>query len=474
MIKRILLLSFLVSCLFSAAQDKKNYKIDIKIKGIEDSVLYLANYYGEKTFLVDTAKRKGKSSYVFEGKEQLEGGIYIVVGQTKNSIFEFLIADSWNMKFDSEEDNLIEKMKVKGSNENALFFDYLAFTNIQFTQLKSFQKRLSALDESSDSIQIINEKIALLNSDIVDYKEAIIEAYPDAFLAHFFLAMKSPQIEYKAKASKQDSLVAYHYFKKHYWDYFDFKDDRLIRTPVFHNKLDYYFNAIANPMPDSLIVEIDQFLNQLDEQSEMYKHSLWFLTLKFDQSKRMGYDAILVHFADKYFAQGKASWLHPDVVNNILVEAEKRAHSLIGKKAPNLVMQDMELKPISMYSIEKEYTILYFWDPDCGHCKVETPKLRNFYAQNKKELDLEVFAICADTNLKAMRNYIETNKLKWINVNGPRSYTQDFHQLYNVYSTPFIFVLDKEKNIIAKQLKSEQLLDFIHNYQSTKTKINDI
>lgn len=468
MIKRLFTLLLLFSFLALSAQNKKNYKIELKIKGIEDSVLYLANYYGDKTILVDTAVRKGKNNYLFEGKKRLDGGIYIVVGEKKNTVFEFLISDSQYLKFDSDMDNLIEKMEVKGSNENSLFFDYLAYSNIQFKQLKKYQQRIKNLNPTHDSIPIINKKIEELNSDIVEYKEAIIEAYPNTFISHFFLAMKSPENANQSNTTKEDSIQAFRNYKKHYWDYINFDDDRLIRTPVFHNKLDYYFKAVAHPAPDSLINEIDDFLNRLNEKSELYEHSLWYLTLKFDQTNRMGYDAILVHFAENYYAKGKAPWLNVGVLKNILDEAKKRSNSLIGKQGPNLVMQDLNLKPISMYSIEKNYTILYFWDPKCGHCKEETPKLLEFYKQNTKKLDLEVYAICADTNMQAMRTYITEHKLDWINVNGPRSYTQNFHELYNVYTTPFIFVLDENKKIIAKQIKSDQLLDFINNYEKIK------
>ena len=185
----------------------------------------------------------------------------------------------------------------------------------------------------------------------------------------------------------------------------------------------------------------------------------------------MGNDAILVHLANKYYSKGKAPWLNAAVLKNILDEANKRKNSIIGKQAPNLVMQNLDLNPISMYSINKKYTLVYFWDPKCGHCKEETPTLQEFYKQNAQKLDLEVFAVCADTNMMEMKKYIVDNKMDWINVNGPRSYTHNFHELYNVYSTPVLFVLNKDKTIIAKQIKSEQLLDFITQYEiNTKPK----
>jgi thiol-disulfide isomerase/thioredoxin len=463
------LLSFLVFlCLNLSAQEKTNYKIELKIKGLEDSVLYLANYYGDKTFLVDTAKRKGKNNYVFEKKKNLKGGIYIVVGPSKNSIFEFLISDSQNLKFDSDMENLIEQMKVKGSNENSIFFRYLSYSNIQFKRLKDYQSRLEKYSTLSDSLVKLKKQIKLLNQDVGDYKEAIIEAYPKSFIAHFFLAMKNPPEADLSHASKQDSLKAYQDFKRNYWNYMDFDDDRLIRTPVFHNKLNYYFSSLVPPLADSIETAIDQFLKRMPEKSELYKHSLWTLTLKFDQINRMGFDAILVYLADNYYAKGKAYWLNSNVLHNILDEAKKRRSALIGKTAPNLVMQDSLGSPISMYNIDKKYTLIYFWNPNCSHCQIETPKLLEFYNDNAKKFDLEIYAVCADTNMQEMKAYIKKNNLNWINVNGPRSYTQDFHELYNVYSTPYIFLLNRNKKIIAKQIRSKQLLNFILDYEKHK------
>ncbi len=65
MMKRLFTILLLFSVIFLSAQEKQSYKIDLKIKGLEDSVLYLAYYYGDKTFLIDTALKKGKNNYLF-------------------------------------------------------------------------------------------------------------------------------------------------------------------------------------------------------------------------------------------------------------------------------------------------------------------------------------------------------------------------------------------------------------------------
>jgi peroxiredoxin len=138
---------------------------------------------------------------------------------------------------------------------------------------------------------------------------------------------------------------------------------------------------------------------------------------------------------------------------------------LIGKPAPNMVMQDTSLILQSLNDVKAKYTIILFWDPDCGHCQKEVPKVVKFYNEKKSLFNLEVFAVCSDTNMVKMKKFIKKEKLSWINVNGPRSLTKNFHELYDINSTPVIFVLNENKEIIAKKLDEEQLGDFLTNYE---------
>jgi len=79
-----------------------------------------------------------------------------------------------------------------------------------------------------------------------------------------------------------------------------------------------------------------------------------------------------------------------------------------------------------------------------------------------------VFAVNTDTSLEKWKKYIVDNDLKWINVNGTRSISPDYHQLYDIRTTPTLFLLDEKKRIIAKRLKTEQLIPFLENYHKNK------
>ena len=137
---------------------------------------------------------------------------------------------------------------------------------------------------------------------------------------------------------------------------------------------------------------------------------------------------------------------------------------MIGAKAPELIMPDTNNVFLSFYHIQKNYTLLWFWDPDCGHCKVETPKLRDYYNKYKDSLNLEVFAVSMDQDLERWKKFIRDNQLTWINVGGNTA-NIDFHKVYDLYSTPVLYVLDKDKKIIAKRIAVGDLEDFFLQYQ---------
>lgn len=463
--KRTLLTLIFIIPLILQAQD--TYKIDVKIKNHPDSIMYLANYYGDKTYLADTAVVKGNGHFVFEKNEALPGGLYIIVSQDKKSLFEFLVADSPDMKFETAEPDYIANMKVSGSDENQLFYKYLNFSGELYDRVKPLNDQLKSLPKGSDSTQILRDQIAEINAEMTDYKEALMKEHPQTFVAAFFHLLKDPIVPDTMPTlpdGSKDSTYPYRYYKAHFWDGIDLSDDKLVRTPVFYKKLDTYFDKVISKDADSIIYEIDHLLGQMDEKGDMFKFSLWYLTIKFDESQIMGHDAILVYLSDHYFSKGKAPWLNEEVIQNIIDEANKRRGTLIGKIAPNLIMQDTNLKPRSLYDIQNKYTILYFWDPNCGHCKKETPKLVDFYHQYADSLDVEIYAVCSDTNIATMKEYIKERNMDFVNVDGPRSYTADYHDIYNIFSTPVIIVIDENKKIIAKRLVSEQLAQFIKDH----------
>jgi len=118
---------------------------------------------------------------------------------------------------------------------------------------------------------------------------------------------------------------------------------------------------------------------------------------------------------------------------------------------------------VSLHDIEKDFTIIYFWEPDCGHCAEATPRLKAYY-DTAKDHGVEVFSVCTAGEKAKWQKYIADHKLNWINGWDPERRT-NFGFYYNVEATPLIYILDRDKNIIAKKIGVDDIGPFIDNYR---------
>ena len=187
-------------------------------------------------------------------------------------------------------------------------------------------------------------------------------------------------------------------------------------------------------------------------------------------------DKVFVHLVDKYYNKNTAYWMDADKLKKIQDKANEKRYTLIGMKAPELVLMDTSGNWISTYKdIDTKYTVLYFYDADCGHCKKETPVLVDFY-KNYTDKDLSIYAVCADHDQKWL-DFIKKYKTgDFYNVTIPSKAYSDadyatnlitsgkttyqslkYLETFDVYSTPKIFILDENKIIKAKDISVEQI-----------------
>ena len=129
----------------------------------------------------------------------------------------------------------------------------------------------------------------------------------------------------------------------------------------------------------------------------------------------MGMDAVFVHMAKNYYLTGKAYWVDSSVVSKIRERAKILEPILIGKKAPNMWLTDSSGKLYTLDGFKAKSTILYFWDPNCGHCQKETPKLLEFWEKNKAR-GIDVYSVTIDRKPDDWKKYIREKKLSWLNV----------------------------------------------------------
>ncbi|MDZ4714592.1 MAG: thioredoxin-like domain-containing protein [Cytophagales bacterium] len=467
--KNVFLLCICLLPLFSAAQD--GYKINFTIKELKDTTVYLGYYYGESTFLKDTARSDSRGRFTFDGSKKLDRGMYfLVLGKTK--VFEpgFMVNQQQRFSMETSTEDYVRQMKVTGDTDNQLFFENMTYNADRHKEAAPFIKILQDSTLNEDQKKEARASFAEIDKKVQAHQQDLFTKYPSSLTVKLMNVNRQIQIPEPPKKSDGsiDSSFQLRYYRQHFFDYFELADEAMIRLPtaLYQDKLNDYLDKLFLQTPDSLMNAIDGLAARVKSNQETYKYLVWTCVYKYQKPAIMGLDEVYVRLYDKYYASGEMDfWITPSLKKNLKDHADKLRNSLIGKIGTNLIMQDQALQRRALYDLKQKYTILYIFDPDCGHCREESPKLVDLYMKQKAKFNFEVFAVSLDTSIQKMKNYIKDMKMTWTTVNGPRSYVGPVHNFYYAETTPMIYVLDEKKKIIAKGLPVDRLEEFFTNYE---------
>ncbi|HEV3223673.1 MAG TPA: redoxin domain-containing protein [Puia sp.] len=461
--------SFLLISYFGFSQ---GYEIHLTLKPFTNSKVYLGYHYGKVKAVADSVILDGNSMGIFKGKNKLSGGIYFIVSPKKEILFELLIDKQQQFSIFADSARLPVSIAFTGSPENSSFLEYTAFMNSHGKSLADLQAQLSQSKSKTDST-LLREKMKKLNEEVKTERDELENKDPNSLLATLLRALKEPVIPSipKLPNGRPDSTFAYRYYKAHYWDNISFTDDRLIRTPIFEPKLDHYYKDLVSPESDSIDREIDYMLLFSRTNKDMFKYLLVYFTQKYINPEFMGQDAVFIHLFEKYINTGQADFFTEKYRKFVDDRAYSIMANLIGQPAANLEMTDTSGKIRSLYEIPANFVLICFWDPTCSHCKEIIPKVDSIYQAKWKYEGVQIYGVMVDGGQENWLNFIRAHNLgDWVNVYQTTTQHDavvaagrpDYRQLYDVYQTPVLYLLDKEKRIVAKKLTYQQVDEVIN------------
>jgi len=489
------ILLFTAIFIFSSSQAQGGYDIKFNFKGCKDTLMYLVKYTFDQQYIADTCKKIKNGVVQFKGKKDLDKGVYTLVSQEKSIYFDFFINENQKFSVNLDQSDIVNSLKSVGNKENEQFFSYIKFItnkNLEFGKIREATKGKS----KEDSAKYVNEKLKQLNAEVKKFDADFMQSVKGTFVydvLNLKTEKEAPEIP-KAKNGRPDSLYQYYYYKSHYFEGIDFKDERIIRTPFFDDRIKKYFDQVIVQNPDTVIAEIDKVLAACNECNLTYTLLLGHFTYKYEQSKIMGFDKVFVHMADKYILSGKAVKCgvyteetankikeRTDIMRNLLLESKVAELYMVdttyakqvlkmgfdtaktSKSVTDLYYKNIDkLTPMftNLYSIKSKFTVLVFWASDCGHCQTEIPKLNDNLKALKGKIDYKVFAVQTKDDLDAWRKFLIEKKLDFINVFDP-IHLNNLKERFDIYSTPVIYILDKDKKIKAKRLSADQVPDML-------------
>jgi len=490
----------LVTVLTCRINAQSGYDIQFKIKGSTDTMVFLVKYVFDQKYIVDTCKNVKKGEIRFKGKTSLDPGVYMLVNQGKAPYFDFFINENQKFLVEGDLTNMVNTLKAKGNKENELFFSYVKFFTGKNNEFKSLSEQVKG-KSGNDSAEFMSQKLKSMNSEVRSFESGFLKEVKGTYLFDVIniKSEKAPAEIPLAKNGRPDSIFQYYYYKNHYLEGINFKDERLIRSPFFADRIKSYFDRVIVNHPDTVIKEMDKILLSCVEGGLTYNTLLAHFTYTSEQNKIMGFDKVFVHLGDKYIVSGHAKGVYTEEnTKKIKERIDIMRNLLLDSKVPDLLMIDTvyaanvlkmgfdtaktssgvtdlynrnlkALTPMfkSLYNVKAKYTVLVFWAADCGHCQTEIPSLNEGLKELKGKVDFKVYAVqTKDELLPSWKKFIVENKMNdFINVFDP-IHLNNLKDQFDIYSTPVIYILDSEKRIKAKRLDAGQVVQILGAWEN--------
>ena len=213
-----------------------------------------------------------------------------------------------------------------------------------------------------------------------------------------------------------------------FWNGIEAFDGPTDENPILAAQLDFYFDKLVAPLPDSITLEISRLLERTDSNPDLRDFILWKLLDKYQHPEYMSQDQVFVWLYDQCFSQLKIKDLNEANLALIREKAERLRRLALFNTAP-----EIKLENIDFQSVDSEYIVVFFYDHDCDLCH-----------QEMRDLD----SICA--------THPEITALK-TDMNRDAEGLVALYDLYDIETTPLIYVLDRDKRIIGKKIRARQI-----------------
>lgn len=445
----------ILSMLFVGSIGYSQCDIRIKMKNYDNDTLILGYYLGEKTLAKDTLiGNRGKFSY--KNEESLKPGVYMLLARPDNSFVQVLVNEE-DQKFDIIWDvNNKSGASFKGSKDNEAFNDYIEYLTEKREELAKLNEAKKSLSEMGKDTTVILDKIDQLDKDVIDHQKDIIAKMPTSITAAYLKSNFQPEMKEYEGTKEEVRQQQYEYYKKHFFDNIDLGNPALIRTPFLHGKINTYMENLTPPVADSIIESIDYLLEKMKPAEDTYQYYLSHFVNTYAVKPIVGMDAVYVYLVDNYYSKGKAPWATEETLERLKKDANNIRGSLIGKTFPDITTYLADETPVRIKDIQADYTIVLFWKHTCGHCKTSMPHIVDF-ARDFKDRGVKVVTVCTEARDKAKKCAEYVDEHEFTGLTNTYDQYQRFRRKLYINTTPKLFILDKNKEIILKDIDAKKL-----------------
>lgn len=445
---------FLVAgLLVESAAAQLHARLEVRVNGLANTTVYLANYYGNRLYYADSAKADTQGQCVFERASGYAPGLYaIMLGPARLPV----VVNEPLVRLSTDRDDPTGKLQVLESRENMLY-----------------HMERKAAEGHPDQLRALAQRNA---------------GTLTALLIRLDLELEAPPL--RNANGTADSAKTADAIRAHAWDGIDLSDDRLPNLPGFQNRLDDVVARFVPKQADAVVAYFEDLMERAKGGTEVRKFLVGWATQKYAEDGTQGLGAVSIRVAERYVCTGPgktrdASWTPADRWNKVCDRTRAKASLVVGARSKDILLPDTTgTNWVSMHAMPQDLVLLVFWGPHCGHCKQAIPLLYERYESELKPMGVGVYAVAEATDsalFNDWKSFVRENDLDWVNVGlawrtyqdvrkNPANYipsrtnaeSLNYQTSWEVTGTPRYYVLDKERRIVARPETLQQVFDVLN------------
>ncbi|MAZ93459.1 MAG: hypothetical protein CMF58_03495 [Lentimicrobiaceae bacterium] len=445
MLRLLFIFLFFLSILSVNSQSNS---ISGTISGLENQNVYLMRQMGERKTTVDTAITDLTGSFIFHMPESRSAGIYLIISGPGKAVE--LIYNYEDIQFTTSEVENVDAIQIISSVENLIYYDYLSLKTDNLYKIKVLDAFIQSYPPNDKFYMEAINQYDFLRKQLNDRVDKLTTDNSLSIAAKFISTDRPIIPDPTLNALEKDD-----YLKTHFFDNVDFSDSMLINSTVLTSKIVGYLSLnqkyakSQEELEDLMLISIDTILKYTSSNQQVYEHVVDFLISGFES---IGFERGLEYIAN-------ANTLNDFCENteqklNLQEKLELIKKLAIGQPAPEFKVKDINGIEIDLYAIEAETTVIVFWASWCQHCDEILPIINNYYQKGNKS---EVIAISIDDNEEVIKEWLSQNDFNWINIAELKGWHGAIIEEYGIVATPTVLVLDRDKKILAKPVRKENL-----------------
>ena len=421
-----------------------------EVRNGSGKTFFLYSIYGERTSLLDSVVADHSGMIQFNITKNMPAGMYRI-SSGKDNFFN-LIMNRENIEFVTTSGNLADSLHFLTSKENEIYYYFRKLDRMTQAKLEVLIPLLDFYPEKDEYYQVTMRKFETLQTNQRKALDSLSTMYPGSFAVRIFRLNQTPFI--RATLNKEERMT---WLKNHFLDGTDFQDTLLLHSDAWVNKAIAYLSLYSNnrlnqkQLEAEFIKAVTIILSAAAVNPDVYKFLLDYFVGGFD---KYHFDEVITYIADNF--QDPFACEDQERKTTLQKKLENFRKISIGKIAPGFSIADVRGKSVTLSSVSSDYLLLIFWSTECGHCMDMMPKVKQLYDKQKPK-KMEIIAISLDTSRTAWTSFISKEKLNWINCSELKGFNSQTADEYNIYATPTMFLLDREKKIISKPVSYREL-----------------